>query len=326
MVKRTANIIDRQSKFLRYFIVQENIKENKMYYKELFDDKAQRKDRLKIFLLIMAVISLILGLLAIVLFCISLHNSEVSFAIDGNLDLEITSQVATVVSGLIGTLLSFSSILLVILTIRVQQKEINDSHRMQKNNAILELFYKSLDCIDTSIINDDRIKNLIISEYGKFALVYLEINLSNLTNTIDLAIQTLTLADKMKYLREPLNLKKIEASKAIYDKANKDLLKTELLYKTHSLNDTICNSLLLMDSLSEEIQESCFILLKSRLGIMGNRLLLIFIFLNQISWNTFKFYTLNDVMELFHNGIDSLDNEYSMQVTELVKEYLSKNT
>ena len=164
MVKRTANIIDRQSKFLRYFIVQENIKENKMYYKELFDDKAQRKDRLKIFLLIMAVISLILGLLAIVLFCISLHNSEVSFAIDGNLDLEITSQVATVVSGLIGTLLSFSSILLVILTIRVQQKEINDSHRMQKNNAILELFYKSLDCIDTSIINDDRIKNLIISE------------------------------------------------------------------------------------------------------------------------------------------------------------------
>ncbi len=65
MVKRTANIIDRQSKFLRYFIVQENIKENKMYYKELFDDKAQRKDRLKIFLLIMAVISLILGLLAI---------------------------------------------------------------------------------------------------------------------------------------------------------------------------------------------------------------------------------------------------------------------
>ena len=36
-----------------------------MYYKELFDDKAQRKDRLKIFLLIMAVISLILGLLAI---------------------------------------------------------------------------------------------------------------------------------------------------------------------------------------------------------------------------------------------------------------------
>lgn len=164
MVKRTANIIDRQSKFLRYFIVQENIKENKMYYKELFDDKAQRKDRLKIFLLIMAVISLILGLLAIVLFCISLHNSEVSFAIDGNLDFEITSQVATVVSGLIGTLLSFSSILLVILTIRVQQKEINDSHRMQKNNAILELFYKSLDCIDTSIINDDRIKNLIISE------------------------------------------------------------------------------------------------------------------------------------------------------------------
>ena len=208
----------------------------------------------------------------------------------------------------------------------MQQKEINDSHRMQKNNAILELFYKSLDCIDTSIINDDRIKNLIISEYGKFALVYLEINLSNLTNTIDLAIQTLPLADKMKYLREPLNLKKIEASKAIYDKANKDLLKTELLYKTHSLNDTICNSLLLMDSLSEEIQESCFILLKSRLGIMGNRLLLIFIFLNQISWNTFKFYTLNDVMELFHNGIDSLDNEYSMQVTELVKEYLSKNT
>lgn len=164
MVKRTANIIDRQSKFLRYFIVQENIKENKMYYKELFEDKAQRKDRLKNFLLIMAVISLILGLLAIVLFCISLHNSEVSFAIDGNLDLEITSQVATVVSGLIGTLLSFSSILLVILTIRVQQKEINDSHRMQKNNAILELFYKSLDCIDTSIINDDRIKNLIISE------------------------------------------------------------------------------------------------------------------------------------------------------------------
>lgn len=199
MVKRTANIIDRQSKFLRYFIVQENIKENKMYYKELFEDKAQRKDRLTIFLLIMAVISLILGLLAIVLFCISLHNSEVSFAIDGNLDLEITSQVATVVSGLIGTLLSFSSILLVILTIRVQQKEINDSHRMQKNNAILELFYKSLDCIDTSIINDDRIKNLIISEYGKFALVYLEINLSNLTNTIDLAIQTLPLADKMKY-------------------------------------------------------------------------------------------------------------------------------
>lgn len=238
MVKRTANIIDRQSKFLRYFIVQENIKENKMYYKELFEDKAQRKDRLKNFLLIMAVISLILGLLAIVLFCISLHNSEVSFAIDGNLDLEITSQVATVVSGLIGTLLSFSSILLVILTIRVQQKEINDSHRMQKNNAILELFYKSLDCIDTSIINDDRIKNLIISEYGKFALVYLEINLSNLTNTIDLAIQTLTLADKMKYLREPLNLKKIEASKAIYDKANKDLLKTELLYKTHSLYKT----------------------------------------------------------------------------------------
>ena len=102
----------------------------------------------------------------------------------------------------------------------MQQKEINDSHRMQKNNAILELFYKSLDCIDTSIINDDRIKNLIISEYGKFALVYLEINLSNLTNTIDLAIQTLPLADKMKYLREPLNLKKIEASKAIYDKAN----------------------------------------------------------------------------------------------------------
>ena len=87
MVKRTANIIDRQSKFLRYFIVQENIKENKMYYKELFEDKAQRKDRLKNFLLIMAVISLILGLLAIVLFCISLHNSEVSFAIDGNLDL-----------------------------------------------------------------------------------------------------------------------------------------------------------------------------------------------------------------------------------------------
>ena len=43
MVKRTANIIDRQSKFLRYFIVQENIKENKMYYKELFEDKAQRK-------------------------------------------------------------------------------------------------------------------------------------------------------------------------------------------------------------------------------------------------------------------------------------------
>lgn len=79
----------------------------------------------------------------------------------------------------------------------------------------------------------------------------------------------------MKYLREPLNLKKIETSKAIYDKANKDLLKTELLYKTHSLNDTICNSLLLMDSLSEEIQESCFIVLKSRLGIMGNRLLLI---------------------------------------------------
>lgn len=191
-----------------------------MYYKELFEDKAQRKDRLKNFLLIMAVISLILGLLAIVLFCISLHNSEVSFAIDGNLDLEITSQVATVVSGLIGTLLSFSSILLVILTIRVQQKEINDSHRMQKNNAILELFYKSLDCIDTSIINDDRIKNLIISEYGKFALVYLGINLSNLTNTIDLAIQTLPLVDKMKYLREPLNLKKIEASKAIYDKAN----------------------------------------------------------------------------------------------------------
>ena len=135
-----------------------------MYYKELFDDKAQRKDRLKIFLLIMAVISLILGLLAIVLFCISLHNIEVYFAIDGNLDFEISSQVATVVSGLIGTLLSFSSILLVILTIRVQQKEINDSHRMQKNNAILELFYKSLDCIDTSIINDDRIKNLIISE------------------------------------------------------------------------------------------------------------------------------------------------------------------
>ena len=65
MVKRTANIIDRQSKFLRYFIVQENIKENKMYYKELFEDKAQRKDRLTIFLLIMAVISLILGLLAI---------------------------------------------------------------------------------------------------------------------------------------------------------------------------------------------------------------------------------------------------------------------
>lgn len=96
-----------------------------------------------------------------------------------------------------------------------------------------------------------------------------------MTNTIDLAIQTLPLADKMKYLREPLNLKKIETSKAIYDKANKDLLKTELLYKTHSLNDTICNSLLLMDSLSEEIQESCFIVLKSRLGIMGNRLLLI---------------------------------------------------
>ena len=297
-----------------------------MYYKELFDDKAQRKDRLKIFLLIMAVISLILGLLAIVLFCISLHNSEVSFAIDGNLDLEITSLVATVVSGLIGTLLSFSSILLVILTIRVQQKEINDSHRMQKNNPILELFYKSLDCIDTSIINDDRIKNLIISEYGKFALAYLGVNLSNLTNTIDLAVQTLPLADKMKYLQKPLNLKKIETSKAIYDKANKDLLKTELLYKTHSLNDTICNSLLLMDSLSEEIQESCFIVLKSRLGIMGNRLLLVFIFLNQISWNTFKFYTLNDVMELFHNGTDSLDNEYSMQVTELVKEYLSKNT
>lgn len=65
MVKRTANIIDRQSKFLRYFIVQENIKENKMYYKELFEDKAQRKDRLTIFLLIMAVILLILGLLAI---------------------------------------------------------------------------------------------------------------------------------------------------------------------------------------------------------------------------------------------------------------------
>ena len=297
-----------------------------MYYKELFDDKAQRKDRLKIFLLIMAVISLILGLLAIVLFCISLHNSEVSFAIDGNLDLEITSLVATVVSGLIGTLLSFSSILLVILTIRVQQKEINDSHRMQKNNPILELFYKSLDCIDTSIINDDRIKNLIISEYGKFALAYLGVNLSNLTNTIDLAVQTLPLADKMKYLQKPLNLKKIETSKAIYDKANKDLLKTELLYKTHSLNDTICNSLLLMDSLSEEIQESCFIVLKSRLGIIGNRLLLVFIFLNQISWNTFKFYTLNDVMELFHNGTDSLDNEYSMQVTELVKEYLSKNT
>ena len=49
---------------------------------------------------------------------------------------------------------------------------------MQKNNAILELFYKSLDCIDTSIINDDRIKNLIISEYGKFALAYLGVNLS----------------------------------------------------------------------------------------------------------------------------------------------------
>ena len=65
MVKRTANIIDRQSKFLRYFIVQENIKENKMYYKELFEDKAQREDRLTIFLLIMAVILLILGLLAI---------------------------------------------------------------------------------------------------------------------------------------------------------------------------------------------------------------------------------------------------------------------
>ena len=31
-----------------------------------------------------------------------------------------------------------------------------------------------------------------------------------------------------------------------------------------------------------------------------------------------------DVMELFHNGTDSLDNEYSMQVAELVKEYLSK--
>ena len=63
-----------------------------------------------------------------------------------------------------------------------------------------------------------------------------------------------------------------------------------------------------MDSLSEEIQESCFIVLKYRLGIMGNRLLLVFIFLNQISWNTFKFYTLNDVMELFHNGTDSLDS------------------
>ena len=32
------------------------------------------------------------------------------------------------------------------------------------------------------------------------------------------------------------------------------------------------------------------------------------------------------LMELFHNGTDSLDNEYSMQVTELVKEYLFKNT
>lgn len=293
-----------------------------MFYKELFKHKENNKDILKTFLLVMATLSIILGFVAIILLIVALRNSGISLALCGSMNLEITSQVANIISGLIGTLLSFSSILFVILTIRLQQKEIQDSHIMQKNNAILELFYKSIDCIDITILQDDRTKKLIESEYSKFTLACICVHMTEVTNTIDLLIQTLPLEEKFKLLQEKLTIQKIEKAKELFDKANNDLKKLELLNSTRALNASIFNALLLMDSLSEDLRNSCFTLLKSKIGIYGNMHLLVITFLNQISWSIFKFYNLGDLLDYFHNVNVNIDNDYSLKITKLMKEYL----
>ena len=135
----------------------------------------------------------------------------------------------------------------------------------------------------------------------------------------NLFLKTMPLVDKMIYLKELLSREKMESVKSIYDKANLDSNKLQLLSKTNLLNTTIINAVQLVDSLSESLQEYCIILLKTKLGNHGNMLLLMFAFLNQVSWNVFSFYTLDEIINYHSLLKGTLDKDFESRVVELTR-------
>ncbi len=123
-----------------------------MYYKELFVENKKKNDFLKGILLALSIASLIIGIVASSIFLIALCKSGYKISISEGFCLEVTSKIGTAFAGIVGTLVSLSSIFFVVLTLYIQRKEIIESRLIQKNAVVLEAFYKALDCIDVSVL------------------------------------------------------------------------------------------------------------------------------------------------------------------------------
>ena len=290
-----------------------------MYYKELFVKGKKKNDFLKGILLAFSIASLVIGIVASSIFLIALCKNGYKISISEGFCLEVTSKIGTSFAGIVGTLVSLSSIFFVVLTLYIQQKEINESRMAQKDTVILEAFYKALDCIDVSVLEKEDCSVALKKEFAKFSLITLRVYIKNMFETIDLFLKTMPLVDKMIYLKEPLSREKMESVKSIYDKANLDSNKLQLLSKTNLLNTTIINALQLVDSLSESLQGYCIILLKTKLGNHGNMLLLMFAFLNQVSWNVFGFYTLDEIINYHSLLKGTLGKDFERRVVELTR-------
>ena len=60
-------------------------------------------------------------------------------------------------------------------------------------------------------------------------------------------------------------------------------------------------------------------MLKTKLGNHGNMLLLMFAFLNQVSWNVFEFYTLDEIINYHSLLKGTLDKDFESRVVELTR-------
>ena len=97
-----------------------------MIYQVLFEEKKlphpPRNDILKI----IAGIVLFMGILIALFFSYSLYKDGFRLVLNGDIDLSKSAESATFIARTIGTLLIFSSILFIVIIIRIQQQQMAD--------------------------------------------------------------------------------------------------------------------------------------------------------------------------------------------------------
>jgi hypothetical protein len=271
------------------------------------------------------------GFLILILFLVSLWNNGYRISLKDELDLNTTSLIGNFLAGTLGPIWALASVAFFLEALTLQQNEIIEIKKTSNDETISNLLLRIIDTINTEKFYNDRVYDILILEFRKFFIAYSINNSDDIKQTMELMIKTLPLDKKYTFFNQSLLLDKIGKAKLLYDTCEEFNKKNkhELLRFLPSQLLLLENIMRLVNNISQEKQIYYFILLKSKLGLLGNIFMLLMIFYNQFSWNTFKYYTYSELADMFiredcqNIRFENEYNEYEITIIRKFKENLS---